>query len=148
MIASSHSHRSRTPQPGGTKWEVPGSTASCDAGIPWRSPITPPPSSSNISTACCSRTPSESPTTINVGAAMSRMSSSGQAKSVVSSRVSLSTSWGKAPGFGAWRRYASSIGDPAKSSGDIDGNICKATEGMPSRRYDAEATTSLRTTSG
>jgi hypothetical protein len=82
MIASNHSHRSRTPQPGGTKREVPGSTASYDAGIPSRSPTTPPPSSLNISTACSGRTPSESPTMIDVGAAMARMSSSGQAKSV------------------------------------------------------------------
>jgi hypothetical protein len=34
IIASSYSARSRSPNPGGTKWAVPGSAASCDAGRP------------------------------------------------------------------------------------------------------------------
>src|SRR6266851_7569395 len=59
--------------------------ASWDFGMPCRSPITPPPSSLKSSTACSRRTPSESPRTIIVGAAMRRISSTGQANEVVSS---------------------------------------------------------------
>ena len=54
-----------------------------------------------------------------------------QAKGVVSRSLSFSTSLGKSSGFGAVRRYASSIGDPLNSSGVIDGNISSA---MPCRR--------------
>ena len=70
IIASSQSARSMTPSPGGNKWVVPGSTASCDAGGPENSPMIPPPRRRNSSTACSSRTMSESPTTISVGAAI------------------------------------------------------------------------------
>src|SRR5215213_5625885 len=69
-----------------------------------RSPITPPPSSRNISTACSRRMASESPTMSRAGAAIPRMSSGGQAKGSVSSCLSLATSVGKSSGFGAvWR---------------------------------------------
>jgi hypothetical protein len=66
----------------------------------------------------------------------------------VSSCVSFSTSLEMSPGLGAVRRYASSIADPANSSGVIDGNISRATACMPSLVKDADATTSLRTWSG
>ena len=49
------------------------------------------------------RTPSESPSTIMVGAAIPRTSCSGHAKSVVSSVLSFSTSFGKPSGFGVGR---------------------------------------------
>ncbi len=79
---------------------------------------------------------------------MARMSSAGQVNSVVSSSLSFSTSCGKSSGFGAVRRYASSIGDPAKSSGVIDGNISHAAACMPSLVDDIDATTTLRTAAG
>src|SRR5215211_6294620 len=100
-IASSHSALSRTPLPGGMKWAVPGSTASWCPEKPDRSPIAPPPSSRNSSTACSRLTTSASPTTIMVGASIPLMSSAGQAKGVMSRRLSFSTSVGKSPGLGA-----------------------------------------------
>ena len=53
----------------------------------------------------------------SVGAAIDRMSSSGQAYSLPKNALIFSTSSGKSSGFGAWRRYASSYGVPAKKSG-------------------------------
>jgi len=54
---------------------------------------------------------------IRVGAVIPRISSSGHAKCVVSSRVTFSTRLGKASGFGAVRRYACSIGGPGEELG-------------------------------
>ena len=76
------------------------------------------------------------------------MSSSGQAKSVVWSALSFSTSFGKSSGFGASRRYSVSLGLPANISGVIDGNMAMASAGMESYLNPAEATTSLRTRAG
>src|SRR5215208_3215049 len=100
-IASSHSARSITPLPGGIKWAVPGITTSWCPEKPDRSPIAPPPSSRNISTACSRRMTSASPTTIMVGASIPLTSSAGQAKGVMSRRLSFSTSVGKSSGLGA-----------------------------------------------
>src|SRR5215218_10902803 len=100
-IASSHSARSRTPLPGGIKWAVPGSTTSRDSGRPARSPMAPPPSNRNSSTACSRRMASASPTTIMAGASIPLTSSAGQAKGVMSRRFSFSASVGKSAGLGA-----------------------------------------------
>src|SRR5215217_4489391 len=132
IIGTSQSARSRIALPGGMKCTVPGSTASWDFGRPARSPITPPSSNRKSSTACSRRMASESPTISRVGAAIPRMSSCDQAKGSMSSRFSLATSVGKSSGFGAVRRYSSSIGDPAKDSGVMDGVISSNSGCMPS----------------
>ena len=69
-----------------------------------------------------------------MGAAIPRTSSSGQAKSVVSSVLSFSTSTGKSSGFGASRWYSVSMGEPANISGVIDGNMAIASGGIASYR--------------
>ena len=51
---------------------------------------------------------------------------------MVSSVLSLSTSFGKSSGFGASRWYSVSIGLPANISGVIEGNIAIASAGMAS----------------
>src|SRR5919107_1769783 len=104
IIDCSQSARSKTPLPAGTKCVVPGSTASWDFGRPAKSPITPPPSSPNSSTACSRRMASESPTMSRVGAAIPPMSSAGQEKGSMSSRFILATSVGKSSGLGALLR--------------------------------------------
>ena len=90
IIACIQTARSSTPEPGGTKCVVPGSTASWDFGRPARSPITPPPSILNISTTWSSRTTSESPTMISTGTEIPRTPSD-QSKSVVSRSLSFHT---------------------------------------------------------
>ena len=96
------------------KWAVPGSTASCACGSPGGRPSRRRPAARRARRRARGGRRRSRPATIRVGAAIARMSSSGQAKGVVSSASSFSTSVGKSPGFGAIRRYSSSIGRPGE----------------------------------
>ena len=97
-----------------------------------RSPMTPPPSSRNISTACSGRTISESPMISKVGAWIASMVEAGKSLIPRSICVFLANSVAKSSGLGAIRRYSSCQGEPNIISGFMSPRPAMRPGGRPS----------------